>query len=135
MDRHTIHKISEREPEIFHNDDEIALAIIDEDEDEDIPIYGVALENGAYSVFYFKEEGGIRILHVNNENKSEGELSRMMDFITERFGVNDLEFFNITNKDLLNTLNRPSTKTKRINDSRHKEPQKVLIAEVEWEQI
>lgn len=128
-----IHDLSEKEPEVFYDDDELTLAQIDEDEREDIPIFGVVLSSGAYSVFYPYDDGEqIRVLHIHNEEENAGEMSTMMDFITQRFGINQIEFFNVTNTDLINKLDRPSTKTIQIDDPRHDDPQKVLIAEVEW---
>ena len=128
-----IHSLSEADAEVFYEDNELALAQIDEDEEEGLPIFSVVLENGAYCVFYPYNEGAeIRVLHIENTEEGEGELSTMMDFITQRFGIHQVEFFNSTNNDLLNTLDRPSTKTIQIDDPRYDEPQKVLVARVEW---
>lgn len=133
MKNHPIHDLSEKEADIFHEEDGLVLAEIDQDEDEEFPIFGVALDNGAYTVFYFKDEGGIRVLWVENNEEQTGELTRMMDFITERFEVYDIEFFNVTNEDLLEVLDNPSTKTKGFNDPNYEDRQKVIIAQTTWE--
>lgn len=134
MGEHPIHRISEREAEIFHEEDGMVLAEIDEDEDEDIPIFAVSLENGSHTVFYFREEeDGIRVLYIRTDDDTSGEMTEMMDFICNRFGVTTVEFFNVASKDLLHTLDNPSTRTKKIDDPNFDGPQKVLMAEVEWQ--
>lgn len=130
----TIHDLSETEAQIFHENEELTLGEIDEDPNEEIPIFAVVLNDGAFCTFCFPyEEDMLRVLHVENGETDDGEMKRMLDFITQRFGIYGVEFFNVTNKELINKLNNPSTKTIEVETSRHDVPQKVLIARVVWE--
>lgn len=126
QEAHPIDSLSEGEPEVYYEEDGAILAEIDEDEEADIPIFAYAWETGEEVVFCIPEEGHphIRILYIKT---LENGMQTLLDFIVRRFGLKELVFINVQNKELLHALDNPSTKTKRIDGDR------ALIAEVTWE--
>jgi hypothetical protein len=102
-DKHTIHHLAEGEVEMMYKDGGTRLGIIDEDEYSDDPIFAIAYPNGSYVVFCFPEDSGnMRVLHVNSE--SDGDMGRMLDQVTQRFGEDSFVIFNVVNKKLADKL-------------------------------
>lgn len=125
---HPIRRLGEERIDVYHvTDDNAVLAEIDFDGEAGLPIFGFAKENGSHTVFLFPEEGQpyIRVLFVKAED--EGDMEEMLDFITERFGMNVLSFFNITNQHLIERVVELDTKTVKVHG------EKVLVGTCTWD--
>lgn len=127
IDDHTIFELGKHEPVVFHQNAGDVLAKIDEDPEAEIPIFGYARENGSHTVFCFPDEGKAHIRVLFTMSKKDGDMSRMVDAIVKRFGVNELVFFNVMNTDLTEALNGVSTYTKEVGG------EKIVIGEVTWD--
>lgn len=124
---HQINRISDKEPDVFHEEDGDVLAEIDFDPEAELPIFGYARENGSHVVFLIlSDPSRIRVLYVSS--KDEGDMKHMIDFIVKRFGINQVNFFNLLDQQsMLRKLTDVSTKTVKVND------EKLVIAQCNWD--
>lgn len=71
---------------------------MDTTEDTGDPVFKAELPSGSYAHFLFPDNGYIRIHHI--ASLEQGDMKRLLNYITQHFSMNKLEFFNVLDEEV-----------------------------------